>query len=124
MDENFGTRMKQLRKSMKLTQEQLGEKIGLQHSAISKYESGAIDPILPTARRIADALGVTTDFLLHGERSCGVWKFDLENFPVCSVCGEIALERMIFGFSENEYHIKFELSNYCPSCGAKMEAKA
>lgn len=49
---------------MKLSQAQLGEKAGIQASAISHFETGARKPSFRSLRRLANALGVTTDFLL------------------------------------------------------------
>lgn len=49
---------------MKLSQAQLGERAGIQASAISHFETGARKPSYRSLRKLANALGVTTDFLL------------------------------------------------------------
>ena len=46
------------RKKAKLTQTQLGEKLGVHFSEISAYERGTRNPTLTTIARIADGLGI------------------------------------------------------------------
>lgn len=54
---NMGERIKQRRKAMNMTQDELGEKVGLQKSAISKYERGAFRGIkTPMIKKMADVL--------------------------------------------------------------------
>ena len=56
--------MKQLRKAHGMTQEELGAKIGLSKAVVSKYETGIGYPSFDVLVRIAQYLGVTTDYLL------------------------------------------------------------
>ena len=60
--EQAGNLIKEARKSKGLTQKELGEKLGIGESRVSKYESGKENPTLATLQKIADALGV--DLLL------------------------------------------------------------
>ena len=60
---DFGENLKKLRKSMHLTQEQLGGKCGISAAAVSKYESGAVKPSLEVATDIAHYLNVSPDTL-------------------------------------------------------------
>ena len=60
---DFGENLKKLRKSMHLTQEQLGGKCGISAAAVSKYESGAVKPSLEVATDIAHYLNVSLDTL-------------------------------------------------------------
>ena len=55
---SIGKRIKKLRLSKKLTQKQLGEKIGRSTESIKKYESGEITPPWSVVERIAEALNV------------------------------------------------------------------
>ena len=74
MPENFGERLRKTRESKGLSQGELGQKAGLQPSAISHFESGRRSPSFDNLRRLADALSVTLDFLLGREsepRSAG-----------------------------------------------------
>lgn len=59
--ENYfvGETIRQTRIAQKLTQEQLGEKIGVQRAQISKFEKGK-SISLSSMRRVFKALGITT----------------------------------------------------------------
>ncbi len=61
---DFGTVLKQLRKSHSLTQEELGKQIGLSKAVISKYENGMGYPTFDVLLQISKVFGVTTDYLL------------------------------------------------------------
>lgn len=65
---DFGTILKQLRKSHNLTQQELGLHIGLSKAVISKYENGMGYPTFDILILIADYFGVTTDYLLGVEK--------------------------------------------------------
>lgn len=60
----LGTRVKALRKEMKLTQQALGDKVGLKKSAISHIESGNNAPSNEVLNKMTDVFGVTADYLL------------------------------------------------------------
>lgn len=64
----FGSRLRQLRKDRKLTQQQLAELIGVKNSVISFYEVGERTPSPDVLRKLALALHVTADYLLGIER--------------------------------------------------------
>jgi len=55
-----GEAIKKARQAQNLTQEQLGERIGVQKAQISKLEKGKSVITLPTISRVFRALGVTT----------------------------------------------------------------
>lgn len=57
-------RLKELRKSRKITQEKLAEKLGLARSTITMYETGGSEPDLETLKALADFFDVTVDYLL------------------------------------------------------------
>ena len=57
-----------LRKEKGLTQQQLADQLNLSNKTISKWESGNGSPDLANLSPLADALGVTADELLRGER--------------------------------------------------------
>lgn len=65
---NFGDKLKQLRKSQKLTQQQLAERLGVAKSVVSYYESGDRFPSYDVLVKIAHTFHVTTDYLLDMER--------------------------------------------------------
>lgn len=56
----LGEAIKNARKSKHMTQEELGERVGVQRAQISKLENGKSVITLPTIRRVFQALGVTT----------------------------------------------------------------
>ncbi|MBQ1789216.1 MAG: helix-turn-helix transcriptional regulator [Oscillospiraceae bacterium] len=65
-----GERIKQLRLSLGMTQEQLGEKIGVKKAAINKYETGIVVNLKKsTISSLAKALNVSPLFLLYEDDS-------------------------------------------------------
>ncbi len=54
----FGKRIKELRKNKKLTQEQLGELVGIDFKQIGNIETGTYFTTMPTLEKIAKALDV------------------------------------------------------------------
>ena len=62
---SMAERIKELRLAAGLTQEELGEKIGLQKSAIAKYENGRVENIKrSTIQAMADLFGVRPSYIL------------------------------------------------------------
>lgn len=57
--EQLGVKIKQIRKTAKLTQEKLAEKTGLSVEYISRIERGVAQPSFKTIEMLADALNVT-----------------------------------------------------------------
>ena len=55
-----GETIRKMRQAQNLTQEQLGERIGVQKAQISRLEKGKCIITLPTMSRIFQALGVAT----------------------------------------------------------------
>jgi transcriptional regulator with XRE-family HTH domain len=58
-----------LKKQRDLSQADLAERTGISKDAISKYERGDAVPSVEYAKRIADALGVSLDFLVSEEET-------------------------------------------------------
>lgn len=59
----YGNRLKTLRKNMKLTQDQLAEKLNTSRSRISMYEQGKRQPDFEMQEAIADFFNVNIDYL-------------------------------------------------------------
>ncbi len=57
-------RLKGAREDRGLSQSDLAERAGFQPSAVSHFETGRRAPSFENLKRLADALGVSTDFLL------------------------------------------------------------
>ena len=67
-----GEKIKQLRKSLGMTQEDLGNKIGVQKAAINKYETGIVVNLKKsTISSLAHALGVSPIELLSPDEHSG-----------------------------------------------------
>jgi len=66
MLEGFATRLRELRRQKNLSQTELGQLAVLHYTHIGRFERGASRPGGDTLMRLADALGVTSDYLLEG----------------------------------------------------------
>lgn len=64
---SFGTRLTNLRKNLKLTQQELADKLGISRAALSHYEKDRRDPDSDTLIKLSDFFEVTIDYLLKGE---------------------------------------------------------
>lgn len=60
----LGQRIAEARHAAGLTQRQLGDAIRADQMTVSRYERGAMEPGAATLRKLAQALGVTSDHLL------------------------------------------------------------
>jgi transcriptional regulator with XRE-family HTH domain len=63
----FAERMKQARELKELSQADVARKTGLQPSHISHFETGKRAPSFENLKSLADALGISTDYLLGRE---------------------------------------------------------
>ena len=62
-----GEKIRKRRLELHMTMEDLGRAIGVQRSAINKYEKGTVDLKSSTLAEIANALGVSPAYLLGDE---------------------------------------------------------
>ena len=63
----MGERIKQKRKDLNLTQEELAEKMGVSYQAVSKWENDASMPDTAIFPALAHVLGVSLDYLFTGK---------------------------------------------------------
>lgn len=65
---SFATRLKELRKSKGLSQDDLAEKLGVKSGkqTISNWELGKTEPTLSDIRKIAEVLTTSLSFLIEG----------------------------------------------------------
>ncbi|MFW6269417.1 MAG: helix-turn-helix domain-containing protein [Bacillota bacterium] len=63
----IGSRLKKLRYNLNLTQEKLGEKADLHYSYIGQVERGDKTPSLKALIKIAEALNISLEELIHEE---------------------------------------------------------
>lgn len=61
-NEKIGQKIKSLRKTRGMTQDQLGQKLGVQRATISNYEIGRRSPHLTELEKIATILGVSLEY--------------------------------------------------------------
>lgn len=66
MAEDFSGRLRSLRVQKHLSQEELGDLVGLHYTNIGRYERGLSKPNAETLKILADTLGVTGDYLYNG----------------------------------------------------------
>ena len=65
MTTNPGTRIKELRTLAKMSQEELGRRIGVQRAAINKYEKGTVENIpIKTIENIATVFDVSPTYIV------------------------------------------------------------
>ena len=60
---NIGYNMAQARNKIDMTQVELAAKVGITQKDVSRYEHNLRCPIIPIAKRIAEALSITLDEL-------------------------------------------------------------
>lgn len=70
LSKEIGQKIKLIRKSKKLTQEELGNLCGLSYKFIGEIERGAVNPSMDSIVLIAEALNVTmSDFFAKDKES-------------------------------------------------------
>ena len=62
----LGERLQELRKQKKLSQSELGGMACIHYTHIGRYERGASLPTAGALQRLAEALGVSGDYLMEG----------------------------------------------------------
>ena len=87
-----GSAIKSLRELRRLTQAELGEKIGVSSKTVSKWETARGLPDLTRLQPLSQALGVSVMELMNGEHivnhnvSCNLLRAKLY---VCPICGNV-----------------------------------
>ena len=64
---SLGQRIRKKRQSLKITQQELAQAIGMTPQHISAIEQDKWSPSLAILPKLAEALGVSTDYLLSGK---------------------------------------------------------
>lgn len=88
---NFGERLKDLRKSNGLTQQQLADRLGVAKSVVSYYESGDRFPSYDVLIKIAQGFHVTTDYMLGIERKRVIDVSGLSEKEIAAIIGVVNL---------------------------------
>lgn len=63
---DFARRLRQMRSQRGLSQTELGSLADIHYTHIGRYEAGRSIPTAETLKALANALGVTTDYLMDG----------------------------------------------------------
>ena len=96
----LGERITLARKKAGLSQEQLGDRLGVSRQAVSKWESSQANPDVAYVAELCRICGVSCDWLLLGEEGAR------EAPPArCGSCGAIVTG----------------LDRYCPQCGHPLQ---
>lgn len=66
--QKIGSFLSQLRKEQGLTQEQLGEKLGVTNKTVSRWETGTYLPPVEMLQLLSEMYGITINEILSGER--------------------------------------------------------
>ena len=77
MENIFGSRLRELRKSRNMSQTELADALGTSQSTIADYERGKVFPTVPVIIRIAKFLNVSADYLLGLTDNPQPWSNDL-----------------------------------------------
>lgn len=85
-------RLKELRKKLKLTQEQISKKLGLSRSAIAMYETNSSEPDFQTLVKMAEFFGVSVDYLIGKDNNDNSNKKGVKIPVLGSIPAGIALE--------------------------------
>lgn len=132
---SLGERIKRFRKSRGMTQEVLGNLVGLSGVAIMRYEKDQREPNQEIVTKIANALDVSELTLRRLEPTCCNWcnpndiesemidlemssseRLDLDGYASYD---EATLHINIYGsLEEMDGHLKIK---YCPFCGRHVE---
>jgi len=80
--ETLGTRLKNQRKSKKLTQQQVADAIGVSKTSVIYWEKDENLPKHDSLMALAQILGVTSDYLLHGKHGDSLDKNVTSLFPI------------------------------------------
>ena len=64
---NFAEKMIELRKQQNLSQQDLADRLGVSRQAISRWETGAVQPLADSVKSLAQVFQVSTDYLLNDD---------------------------------------------------------
>lgn len=134
---SIGKRIKMIRKSRGMTQEVLGNLVGLSGVAIMRYEKDQREPNQEIVTKIANALDVSELTLRRLEPTCCYWcnPNDIESEMISSgissserlnIKGYISYDEAtvyinIFSDSDSEEIDGYVKIKYCPFCGRHVE---
>ncbi len=86
--ENFPERLITLRLNKRMTQKDLAIAVGLSKNHIGRYERGLSEPSIDSLLRLAEVLGVTSDYLISGSTEDAA-RADFEDRELLSMFKEV-----------------------------------
>lgn len=90
---DIGRRMKQRRKELKLTADEVGEKLNVSRATIYRYEKGDIEKFpLESLEPLAEALNTTREYLMG-------WDLELDIMPIYKKL-EVDRQTKVYNFAE------------------------
>ena len=92
-------KLKELRKSVNLKQQELAEILNLDASSISKYETGKAMPSPDILLKIANYFHVTTDYLLNNDMQLDKEQQNINDIPLSADAGALLLQEKLKGTS-------------------------
>lgn len=104
-----GERIKQLRKELNLTQEDIGNALGIQKAAIQKYEKGTVKNIKrENLIKLAKLLHTTPEYILGWELPDNMYPATTEDFVNIPVLARVSAGMGCFADSVNNEAIAYE----------------
>ncbi|MDO5061946.1 MAG: helix-turn-helix transcriptional regulator [Peptostreptococcaceae bacterium] len=100
---NIADRIRELRKSKGISQEELAEKLGVSRQAISKWESEQSIPDIDKILSLSDYFEVSTDYLLKGIEPLTSTSKPMKKRFILSFVIAFALLSGIFSFLANRF---------------------
>lgn len=64
----FGKRLREVRKSKKITQQELADRLGIKRNTYSDWENGKTDPSFEILVKLADLFDVSLDWLFGRDK--------------------------------------------------------
>ncbi len=92
-------KLKELRKSANLKQQEVAEILNLDASSISKYETGKATPSPDILLKIANYFHVTTDYLLNNDMQLDKEQQNINDIPLSVDEGALLLQKKLKGTS-------------------------
>ena len=100
---SFARKVKEHRENLGMNQAQLAETSDISQATISCIETGQVKQLKSQVLlRLADALGVTVDYLVQDDRPLGVRRSDLKHLEICLILVKNIIQRFSKKFTKNE----------------------
>jgi len=66
--DTLGSRLRRIREEKKLEQKEAAIKLGISNVVLNRYEKDSREPDLATVKKLAEFYGVSTDWIIHGNK--------------------------------------------------------